>query len=287
MTHAAPASGDFDQHVEQAKRTMRPWLPPAARVGYAAKGVVYLLVGFLAFRAAFGSSRSGSAEASKHNVLLLIASQPFGRFLLTAVAVGLLAYALWKIIEATFDPENEPKNLKGYGKRLARLASGLIYGALGVAAASMAIGLRAGNPDAIQDWTRWGMSKPFGKTLVALAGLGVVAKGLQQLWKAWRSDLPDQLQLYRMNHEPRQWAVRVGRAGIASRGVTFLVIGAFLFLAAWHANPNEAKGLGASLQYLERAPYGPWLLGLVALGLIAYGLFNLIESKYRQFRPPT
>ena len=283
MTHAAHASGEFERHVEKAKRTMRPWLPPAARIGYAAKGVVYLLVGFLALRAAFGSS---GATASKHNVFLLIAAQPFGRFLLTAVAVGLLAYALWKIIEAVFDPENEPKNVKGYGKRLARLGSGLIYGALGIAAASMAVGLRAGNPDAVQDWTRWGMSKPFGKTLVALVAIGVVAKGLQQLWKAWRADLPDQLQLYRMNREPRQWAVRVGRAGIAARGATFLIIGIFLFLAAWNADPSEAKGLGAALQYLERTPYGPWLLGLVALGLIAYGLFNFIEARYRQFRPP-
>jgi hypothetical protein len=126
------------------------------------------------------------------------------------------------------------------------------------------------------------MSFPQGIWLVGIAGACVIAYGLRQIHRAWTTDLDDQLSLGRMGPAARRWTLRVSRFGMAARGAVFGVIGTFLINAALKTDPAEATGIGGALQALRRQPYGAALLAVIALGLIAYGVYELIRAKYRR-----
>jgi len=105
------------------------------------------------------------------------------------------------------------------------------------------------------------------------------------LVRAFKSKLGDRLHLGQIPHETRRVVVAVSRFGLAARGVVFGIIGVFLALAAYHHNPDEARGIAGALDTLQRQPYGPWLLGVVAIGLIAYGVYEFVKARYRQINP--
>jgi hypothetical protein len=117
---------------------------------------------------------------------------------------------------------------------------------------------------------------------LGLIGLVVVGVGLFQFYKAYTAQFREQLQLAGAGRERRGWVLRFGKVGIAARGVVFVLAGSFLILAAFRSDPAEARGLDGVLLELFRRPYGPWLLGAVAAGLVAYGVFMLMQSKYRR-----
>jgi hypothetical protein len=128
------------------------------------------------------------------------------------------------------------------------------------------------------------MRQPLGKWLVVAAGLSIAAVGAFRLYKAWSGELKKQLLLDGYAARARAWIIGLARVGQAARGVVFVVMGLFVFFAGWHANPEEAKGVAEALGAIERAPYGPYLLGAVGAGLIAYGLFQFVEARYRRIR---
>lgn len=270
--------------AEEPKRFVRQhatFFERMARFGYAMKGTVYVLLGALTLGAALRPSESAPDKKGALRVLL---EQPFGRTMLGIVTLGLLAYALWRLMEGILDTNNDGRSWKAIGKRIARVGSGVIYAVLGFAAARTLLGAEragAGGDGEIRDWTAWGMTQPFGRFAIVVIGLCVVGRGLQQLWHAWKAKLGEELAVGQMSPAGRRAALYAGRFGLAARGVTFVLIGGFLALAAWHADPNEAKGLGGALRYVEDAPYGDALLGIVAIGLIAYGIFALVEARYR------
>jgi hypothetical protein len=269
--------------AEEPKRFVRQhstFFERMARFGYAMKGTVYVLLGALTLGAAL---RPDQSAPDKKGALRTLLEQPFGRTMLGIVTVGLLAYALWRLMEGVLDTNNDGRGWKAIGKRIARVGSGVIYAALGYAAARTLLGsARASGGDGeIQDWTAWGMGQPFGRLAIAVIGLSVVGRGLQQLWHAYKAKLGEELAVGQMNHTGRRAALITGRFGLAARGITFVLIGGFLTLAAWNADPGEAKGLGGALRYVETAPYGDALLGIVAIGLIAYGVFAMVEARYR------
>jgi hypothetical protein len=134
----------------------------------------------------------------------------------------------------------------------------------------------------IEKWTAWLMSFPAGAWLVGAAGVFIIGYGAHQLYKAWTTDLDDQLSLGRMGPTAARWTVRFSRFGMAARGVVFGIMGTFLVIAAFRSDPGEAKGVGGALHALQQQPYGPVLLAVVALGLIAYGAYELIRARYRR-----
>jgi hypothetical protein len=259
-----------------------PWLTRAARLGYAARGVVFVTLALIALQAALGRRETeGQAGA-----LRTLGEQPAGQFLLGVIAVGLFGYAAWRLIAAARGAEGEGSGAKGVGLRLAHAASGLIYGSLGVQAVRLLQGGAQGNDEArAEDWTARLMALPWGRALVAGVGIGVVVYAGQQLWKAARGNVTKRLDLHELSPSARQNVERLGRAGTAARGVVFLITGGFLLLAALRANPAEATGLSGALTTLQTAPWGRWLLGLVALGLLAFGLFQIVQARYRVVRP--
>ena len=271
---AGQAAHDAAMHTSPAIRVL-------ARAGYAAKGVVYFLVGGLALMAAISSR--GQTTGSR-GALRTLLDQPYGVALLAIVAIGLAGYALWCFVRAVFDPEGDGSDAKGWAKRAFQFGKGIVHVALVLAVVGMIRGSGAGggDDDGVEKWTAKLMSFPAGIWLVGAAGVAVIGYGAQQLYRAWTTDLDDQLALGQMGPTAHRWTVRFSRFGMAARGVVFGVMGTFLVLAAWHSNPSEAKGVGGALSTLQQQPYGPVLLGVVALGLIAYGAYELIRARYRR-----
>lgn len=266
--------------AEQAAMYASPWVKKLARVGYYCKGIVYTLVGVIAFRAAF--DMTGSSPDSE-SALRSILTQPFGQILLGLVGVGLFGYVLWRFVQAATDPERRGTDAKGIAYRAFYVVSGLIYGSLAVQALRLAIGRAGGGGgDSTAENASTLMSNQWGAWLVGLAGLIVAAYGLHQLVKAWQADFSRQFQLSEVSAGWRKWVMRLSRFGTAARGVVFVIIGWFLLRAAWQHDPSEARGLSGALRTIESTAYGPWLAGLVALGLIAYGIFTFLKGRYRR-----
>lgn len=274
----------ISDNIKQA--VSHPWFERLARFGIAAKGVVYFVVGLLAAQAAFGS---GGKTTDTKGALFTIVSQPFGKFLLALIAIGMIGYALWRITEAVLDPEHAHESLsaKRVVQRIGYGFSGLVYAGLAFTAIKLVAGTESSNSgNATQDWTARVLSQPFGQWLVGIAGAIVIGVGLKYLYEAYKEKFYRDLQQQAMNQGERTWARRVGRFGIAARGIVFTIIGVFLIVAAVQADAREAKGFGDALATLASQPFGPWLLGVVALGLIAFGIYCLFEARYRQITRP-
>ena len=289
MSHATHPIGSVRYHAEKSLEHASPAIELAARIGYAAKGVVYIVVGGLAVLAAFG--KSGGQTTGSHGAIHTLLDKPAGVVLVSMLAAGLACYAMWCLIQAIFDPEHHGKNgPKRIGLRAFRFFKGIVHGMLVVAAIGMVTG-RNTNPDGtsgdsnIEEWTAKLMSLPLGLWLVGIAGASVIGYGAYQLYRAWTADLDKHLSLGQLDAKARRPAIYTSRFGIGARGVVFGVIGVGLILAALHANPNEARGFGGALSTLARQPYGPWLLATTAVGLMAYGLYELLRARYRIIHP--
>ena len=281
---AAPGHGAIDEIEQRAREgaaAASPWIEGLGRFGYAAKGVVYLIVGGLAVEAALGR---GGTTTDQRGALAHIAAAPFGRSLLVVLAVGLVGYALWKLVLGILDTERKGNEWKGLLTRAVQIEVGLLYLGLAYSAMQIAMGDGSvqGSSQQTQDWTARLMEQSFGTWLVILAGLLVIGNGLFQFYRAVKSDLCDDLDCVDMGPEQRTWTERIGRTGYAARGIAFLTIGGLLIVAASHTNPREAQGLDGARATLAGQPFGPYVLGLVAAGLAAYGLYALLEARYRR-----
>lgn len=261
------------------------WVERLARFGFAAKGVVYVVIGLLAVLAAIGK---GGETTDANGALQAIALQPFGQILLSAIGIGLFGYVLWRFVQALFDPENHGTDAKGLAQRLGFAISGAIY--LGLAWTAIQLVINAahssGGGNATQDWTARILAQPFGQWLVGLGGALMIGLGFYQFYQAYKAKFRRELKWHEMSANEKTWATRLGRLGISARGVVYALIGVFLIQAARQSNPNEARGVDGALQSLAQQPYGKWLLLIVALGFVAYGVYMGVEARYRRINPP-
>lgn len=266
-------------HQEPAK-----WIERLARFGYAAKGLVYIIVGVLAFQAAFnwGGRVTGSQGAFQ-----TIASQPFGQIMLFVVAVGLLGYVVWRFVQAFKDPEHNDEGAGAIARRISYFISGLIYGSLAIAALRIAFGgsgsSSGGNSEASATATV--MAQPFGRWLVGLVGAAVVAYGFYCFYRAYSTQFRRKLKLYEMSAKEEKWSTRIARFGLTAKGVVSVIIGYFFIQAAKAADASEVRTTEGALQTIQQQPFGAWLMGLVALGLIAYGVHLGVQARYRRISP--
>ncbi|MFC7737288.1 DUF1206 domain-containing protein [Roseomonas sp. GCM10028921] len=254
-----------------------------ARLGYAARGAVNLVIGLLALLAALG--RGGEATGSK-GALQALLTQPLGKILLCAVALGLSGFALWRLLQSLLDADGRGRSAKAVAARAGQLVSAAVYVGLGVFAIGLITGTGSGGGEeqAARDWTRWLMGQPFGRWLVGAVGLAILGAAAGMGAKAWTASFRHHLAC---EGRTAAWVVPLGRAGYAARAVVFLIIGGFLLLAAWQVDPGEAHGLGGALLAIQGQPFGRVLFGLVALGLAAFGAFEFAEARYRRIAAPT
>lgn len=270
--------------AKRAAREVAPWIVILARVGYVAKGVVYIIVGYLAFEAAFGSG--GQTTGSK-GALRSIADEPFGQTLLVLAGIGLFGYALWKTIQAILDPDNKGTDAEGLAQRIGYAASAVIHYFLAFYALDIALGLTAGSSSSgdgggTNDITASLITHPLGKWLVIAVAVGIFVYAFKEAKKAITAKFGDHIHFESLDHNVRTWLKRAGRLGHGARAVVFTLTGFFLGRAAWQANPSQETGLDAALGTL--AQESAWLLAVVALGLIGYGVWALVKARYRSFR---
>jgi uncharacterized protein DUF1206 len=264
--------------AQAAVRDVAPWIEILARVGYAAKAVLYGTIGLLAARAAFG--RGGGRATDTRGAMEAVHEAPFGRHILLLIAAGLAGYALWRLVEAVTDPERRGTRAKGVALRAGNAVRGLAHGALALAA--FRLGLGSGNPSSQgpDRWTAKVLALPAGELLVWLAAAGVAGYGLYQLYRAWKAKLGRHLALTRVSAGTASVLVGVCRFGLAARGAVFGLIGFLLGRAAARHDPGEAGGVRESL--LTLAGIGRWALAAAGLGLVAYGVYQLVEARYRR-----
>ena len=264
------------------KRRLKQGLALAARVGYVAKGVVYLLVGGLAALAAAGL---GGDHAGTKAAINQLVHRPFGDTMLGLLGIGLFAYALWRLLQALLDTEEVGRGFKGLVTRLGFAISGLIHASLGTYCLDLLRHAAMASGEAeTQDRTALLMSHGGGVILVFAVGLVFLGIGLRQLWRALARTYLGNWHHRQMSTGQRRLFEGITRWGLSARGVVFLIIGLFLCIAAWRTDPSQAQGLGGALAVLAAQPFGPWLLGAVALGLFGYGLYCLINAGFRETR---
>ncbi len=249
------------------------WL---ARAGFAARGVVYVIVGVLAIKLALGS---GGTSASQQGAMRAIAAQPFGKMLLILVAIGLGGYALWRLARAALG--HGPEGTDSGIDRVAALASGVVYAGLCAIAIEILLGSGGGSGGA-QKTTAGVFGWPAGTWLVGIAGVVLIGVGLYQGYRGVTKDFLGDSKTEQMSPRTRRWIKWIGTLGYLARMVVFCLVGVFLIKAAIDYDPNKAVGLDGALAKVDHASYGPFLLGLVAAGLIAFGAYSLSDSRYRR-----
>lgn len=261
------------------------WIEILARFGYAAKGIVYAIVGVLAVQAAFnwGGKLTGSTGAFE-----TIANQPFGKVMLFFVAVGLLGYVLWRFVSAIFDPEHNEEGAKNILRRLSYAVSGLVYGSLAIAAFRIALSSGSSSSSSgggSNQQTATLLSQPFGRWLVGLVAACTVAYGFYCVYRGIKIKFRKKLKLAEMSQTEQTWAIRIGRFGLICKGIVSTIVGYFFAQAARSADASEAKSTAGALQTIQQQPFGAVLMGIVAFGMLAYGIHLMVQARYRRISP--
>lgn len=251
------------------------------RLGYVAKGIVYSVIGFLAVEAAFG--RGGKTTDSK-GALRVIGDSPFGKFALVVIALGLFGYAAWRLVSAATDAEKRGDQASSIAMRLGDAFRGLAYASLGVWALRLLTHKSAGSGNAAPGFVARIMGMPGGRFIVIAAGLAFIGYAVYQIYKAVTGKFMKRLNVGSASATVKTWVERSGRFGITARAIVFGMIGVLIVRAGQTYNPSEAGGIAQSLNAIAREPKGHILFAVVAVGLIAFGLFQIATAKYRVMR---
>ena len=255
-----------------------------ARVGYGARGFVYLSVGLLTLLAAM--DQVGSAVGSS-GAAGWLAGQPLGRVWLILLGVGLWLFVLWRVLQAVFDADNEGADLKGWAMRAGQAMSGVFYALLASTVFEYLdeYGPRPAAEDVAENQEKASvlMALPFGEWLIVLAGLVILAVGVGNILRAWKDRFTEELKC----SEDLCRVVRpMARLGYAARGFAYLPLAIFVFLAGFNSDVSEVTSFGEALDALEARPGGSLVLATTAIGLMAFGVFAFVEACWRRIRPP-
>ena len=262
--------------VPDLKRAGSRGIAHAARLGYLTHGLVYGTMGAIAFRAALGK---GGRATGDHGAVRQLGEQ--GDALLWAVAIGLACYAAWKAVRAVLDPERVGRTGQGLLKRAGYAISAISHGLLSLYAFGLVTGEGGGHASITDAFDLTG-----GRIVIALVGAGVIVFGLHELYKAIEGRVGDEYAGGDLPAARRRWVLRLARIGHGARGVVFSIIGGSLLVAAIRSRPSEAYDFGEALRALASAPYGSVLLGIVAVGLLAYGVHMLFVARYARIAHP-
>jgi hypothetical protein len=247
----------------------------AARLGLAARGMVYLLIGVLAVIVA----RGGRAEVDQKGALQQVMARPLGGFLVALLALGFACYGLWRLSEATFGVVGEGRKL---GPRLRSLARGVVYLFLAVMAVTLLLGAQGSQAVQQTEITARVMHASGGRLVVGLVGLVVVVTGVVLAYEGCRLRFMKYFPQGQLSEGVRTGIKVLGAVGSVARGLVFALAGVLLVVAAWTYDARKAAGLDGALRTLRDQPFGPLLLTVVGLGLVAFGIYGLAEARYRR-----
>ena len=258
----AEDNGDFD------------WAIPVMRAGYAGRALVYVVVAGISGWSLF---RGGEAESTS-SAFATLEGAAWGALILIAIFIGMACYAIWRLIDATWDLECYGNDIKGIIARLGMCVTGLIHLAIGFGALIIAFTSKGGGDESsISKAASWVMELPGGRLMLGAAGIVTLGAGLYYIKKAYQRDYRESLM---GNHFTRNWDPLL-RVGVASQGFVVTVIGVFIAYAAWQYSPDSAGGLGEVFSWLQGKPYGKVLVSLLCAGLLCFALFCGVNAAYR------
>ena len=266
--------------------TFNPIVEIMARLGYAARGLIYFVMGLLAFLLAF--QKVGNT-ADQQGAIVMIGRQPEGRILLWLVLIGLICYSLWGLIRAALNPLHREHDAKGSAERAGYLFSGIAYALLALPTYALITGgskpaLNGNQGAQTQHYVAKILSMPLGQSIVGIVGVIVILVGFVQVYQAISPDFEGQLHLVKLTPSKEKFVRCLGRTGTIARGLIIALLGIFLIAAAYTANSNKAKGFDSTLMSVLQVPYGRFLMGIIALGLMALGIYSLLVGLFFRLR---
>lgn len=255
-----------------------------ARIGFAAKGAVFAIVGGLILLAALNISND---KPGLVQVMDFLDEQPFGKVILVAMTLGLLCYGVWKIIEGIADPEGNGKSARMKVKRFVFVIIGLSFLGLAAIAALRAFGSNLVSTS--KSSTEEAKQFPFlatdtGLILLGVAGVVTAIIGIFLFVKAYKAKFTDSFDVYAMEDDKRRKSIKTtAKVGMSARAFIFLIMGFFMLRAAITSDPDEIKTAGEVFSFIEDSPFGAWLLSFMGMGLMAFAAYMFLLSKYRKF----
>ena len=270
--------------VERAgqKAESSPLMEALTRLGYGVRGLIYITMGLLAVQVALGK---GGALASPQGAIAAIGKQPAGMILLWVVLVGISSYAVWGVVRAVFDPLHKGHDTKGLIERFGFLVSAFGYAILILPTYGYITGAaQSTNGSQTQKFIGTIMAMPWGRWAVGLVGLLVLAAGLYQIYLGFKAGFDRQFQTYALTASEIKLVTDIGRFGTAARGVVLALVGFLIGLAAYQSNPGQPIGMDTALATLLHQPYGIWLLGVIAVGLVAFGFYSMLSAAWFRIR---
>lgn len=254
-----------------------------ARLGFAAKGLLYATVGILAFQAAAGI---GGRITDSDGALNAILRQPFGRTLLLVLAIGLFGYAVWRTLQGVIDSEHRGSDWKGLALRISFVARGVLHAYIGWKVFQLYRGLSVSGRNEEDRIVAATFAWPLGDWLVVLAGLGLLGYAGYQAFRAVKTKLGRHFDIERMRRDLGEWAVMACRVGLAARGVVFAIIAWHLIQAGMTRRPGDTAGAAEAIRVVAnwQEPVGTWMLAVIGAGLVAYGAFQALNARYREIR---
>ena len=261
--------------IQQAKRAAAP----AAHIGYATKGVFYLVLGWLSLQAAI---EVGNTKLSLYTVLLQILTQPFGQVLLAAMVFGIMAYIFWRVAQAILDLDKKGTDGSGLIQRIGYLCSGAGYAAIAFSALELI--LEKTNTEAtleIQEVILFVYRMPLGQLLVALIGVIFLGISFFQFHRTFSTSFSKHFDWSQVGTRIKTIILLLGRIGFACRGVLYVIIGLSLIHASLTLQPENSGGIGFAIRQLDRWNHIPWALGVIAVGLLFYGAYAILLARFR------
>lgn len=247
-----------------------------AQLGYMARGVVYIVIGGMAILAATGDT--GGKTTDSKGAIATILEQPLGNFMLGVLIIGLIGYALWRVVQAVKDTDRHGTSGKGLVIRGGLFTSAITHAALAV----WAVKLMLGESDSSDTGGSWLSSTP-GLIVLGVVGVGAIGAGLAHMFKGWTARFERYMTI---PSDKRGWAKPLCQFGLIARGIVWCMVGYFLIRSALLTGGGDTKGVADALNSLAGSSHGPWLLGIVATGLMAFGVYSVLEAFYRRINAP-
>ena len=260
------SSADVSRATREANES--PVVEWGARVGFAVLGLLHLVIGYIALKVAWGFG-GGTKEADQTGALESLSGNTTGQVLLWVGVAGFALLAIWNVTEGVVSHGETTDRLK-------LVAKGVMYAFFSYSVFKIvALGSGGDGEQKTDDVTQTLMSSPAGQVVVGVLGLVVLGVAGYHVYKGWKKTFLEDL-----TEHPGTWAVRAGRAGYVAKGIALAVVGFFFLVAAYRADPEDAKGLDGALKTVKDMAFGPYLLTLVALGIVAYGVYSFARARY-------
>ena len=270
---AGKRASDSAEDAGQQAITSKPFRM-LLTVGLVCYGVVHILIGWIALQIAW-SGRGESQEASQKGALAELASQPFGAALLWIVVVGLFALTIWQGIEAIWGHRDRPAGVKRIRKQLGSAGRAVSYAVIAIAAISAAMGSSGSGNSSEESLSARLMSNTLGRLLVIAIGITIIVLGVRLIRRGFKKKFTEDLA---GGVSPN--VVRLGQVGYIVKGIAYAIVGGLFGWAGITYDAEKAGGLDDALRTVHDAPLGAVLLTLMALGLIAFGVYCFFWARH-------